>query len=164
MASDARDVVDDAGGGIDLHDEHGLDRAGLVLAQPRLQRRRVDGAAPIAGQDLHGDAQGFGHAAPAGREKAAFEDEHLVAAREEIAEHRLPAAMAVGDVDVGLSARAEQLLQIGETAGCGIEERAGIDVDGGPMHGGEDLVGHRGRSGYAQEFAAVADGHGDWLS
>src|SRR5882672_9395066 len=32
------------------------------------------------------------------------------------------------------------------------------------MHGGEDLVGHRGRSGYAQEFAAVADGHGDWLS
>jgi hypothetical protein len=34
--ADARDVVDDAGGGIDLHDEHGLNRTGLVLAQPCL--------------------------------------------------------------------------------------------------------------------------------
>ena len=52
--ADGRDVVDHARRGVDLDHQHGLDRARLVLAQPRLERRRIDRAAPGAGQGLDG--------------------------------------------------------------------------------------------------------------
>ena len=46
--ADGGDVVDDAGGRIDLHHQHGLDGVALVAPQPLLERRRIDGAAPVA--------------------------------------------------------------------------------------------------------------------
>ena len=83
----------------------------------------------------------------------------MIAAGEDVDQGRFPGAVAVGGVDVGLALRVEQLAEIGESAFGDLEQRPGIDVHGGTVHGAKHLIGHRGRSGYAEELAAVADGH-----
>ena len=100
--------------------------------------------------------------APADREAAAFEHQHLFAAREHVGECGLPGAVAVGDVDVGAALRAENLADVGEERVGERHQRAGIDVDRRPVHGAQHLVRHHGRTRDRQEFAAGADGH--WAS
>ena len=144
-------------------------RTALIAPDLSARRRASSAAGSTARRQSPGKVstctpRPCGRAPPGGGEQAALEHEDRVAAREQIAERRLPGAVAVGDVDVGLPARAEQLLQVGQAAGGDVEQRAGIDVDSWAMHGGEDFVGHRGGAGYAQKFAAVADGHRDRLS
>jgi len=78
------DVVGDAGGRVDLHDQDRLDGMRLVAFEPLLQRRRIDRTPPVAFQDFDLDAQHGGHLAPAARKAAAVERQHGVAAGEDI--------------------------------------------------------------------------------
>ncbi len=114
----------------------------------------------LALQHLHLDAHHLRHLAPAAREAAALQHQHRVAAREHVGERRLPAAVAVGGVDVDAALGAEDLLQVGHAAVGDADHLAGIDVHGRAMHGLQHLVGHVGGARDAQELSAVGDGHG----
>jgi len=76
---DRLDVVDHPGRGVDLRDQQRLDLTLAVGLQPRLDRRGLDGAAKVAGQDLDLRPQHARGLAPADREAAAFQHQHLVA-------------------------------------------------------------------------------------
>ena len=84
-------------------------RVVLVLPQPGFDLGRANGAAPVALEHFDVGAHRGGRVAPADREPAAFQHQHLVAARQHVAEHGFPGAVAVGDVDVGLALGGEQL-------------------------------------------------------
>ena len=75
------------------------------------------------------------------REAAALQHQHGVAAREHVGERRLPAAVAVGGVDVGAALGAEDRLQVGEAAVGDADHLARVDVDGRPLHGGSTASG-----------------------
>src|SRR4029453_2425759 len=40
-----------------------------------------------------------------------------------------------------------------------LQHVAGVDVDGGPLHGGQDRVGNVGGPGNAEELPAIGNGH-----
>ena len=142
----SRNVIDDAGGGVDLHDHHSLDGVTLVGAQALLYGGRVDRLALVLGQHLDLNAHHGGHLAPADGEAAAFEHQDLVTLREHVGERGFPAAVPVGGVDIGAAARGEHFAQVREQRVCESNHAARIDIDGGPLHGLQHLVGHGGRT------------------
>ena len=109
-ASDGGNIVEGARRGIDLHHHDRLDLAFGILAQPCLHLGRANRTPHIALQDLDLDAHGARGVTPVDGEAAALEHQDLVAARQHIAEHGLPCAMAVGDIDVRVPSRSEQPL------------------------------------------------------
>src|SRR6266567_3730726 len=61
-STDAREEIVStrkSAGGFAVHQEHRLDAMLLVVAQPGFQAGRVDGAAPIVGQGLDLEPEGF---------------------------------------------------------------------------------------------------------
>ena len=82
--ADRLDVVIGARRGIDLHREDRLDLVILVLPQPRLDFGGADRAAPVALQHLDLGAHRGRGLAPADRKAAAFQHQHLVAARQHV--------------------------------------------------------------------------------
>src|SRR3546814_7277468 len=75
----------------------------------------------------------------------------------------LPGAVSIGGVDVGPPAtRSEEALQVLEAASGGLQQGAGVDLDGRAVHGIQHRIGHVGRAGNRQQFAAIAQGHGVW--
>ncbi len=157
--ADRLDVVIGAGGGVDLHREDRLDLVLLVLTQPRFDLGGADGAAPVALQHFDLGAHGGGRVAPADREPAAFQHQHLVAARQHVGKRGFPRAVAVGDVDVGLTAGGEQFRQVAQQAVGQIDHLLGIDVERRTMHRPQHFVGHVGGPGDRQEFPARANDH-----
>ena len=157
--ADRLDVVDDARGGVDLRHQNGLDLALGVGLQPRFHRFRPHRAGEVARQHLDLGAQHLGRLAPTDGEAPAFEHQHLVAAREHVGQRRLPGAVAVGGVDVGVALGAEDLLEVGEQAVRKRDHRAGIDVDGRPVHGGEHGIGNDGGTRDGEEFTACGKRH-----
>ena len=89
-AADGFDVVECAGGRIDLHDEDRLDLAIDIGAQSRFDLGRSHRAAPTAFQHLDLDAHRGRGRTPADREASAFQHEHLVAARQHVGEGGFP--------------------------------------------------------------------------
>jgi hypothetical protein len=157
--ADRGDVVDDARGRVDVGDEYGLDRAGLVRPQTLLELGRPHRAAPISGQHLHLDAELCGSFAPAERKPAAFEHQHLVPARQHVGQRGFPCAVPVGDVDVTAPGGGKQPAQVAQEAVGDRQQRAGIDVDDGAMHRPQHFVRHRRRPGDGHEFAPGSDNH-----
>ena len=157
--ADGFDVVDHARGGIDLDAKDRLDGVILVLPQPGFDLGRPHRAAPVALQHFDLDAHRGGGIAPADREPAALQHQHLVAARQHVAERRFPGAMAVGDVDVGLSRGGEQPAEIAQQAVGQLHHGVGIDVERRAMHRAQHFVGHCGGSGDRQKFPAGANDH-----
>ena len=84
----------------------------LVLAQAGFDLGGPYRAAPIALQHFDVGAHRGRGIAPADREPAAFQHQHLVAARQHVGESRFPGAVAVGDVDVGAALGGKQPRQI----------------------------------------------------
>ena len=106
--ADGLDVVDDAGGGIDLRGKDRLYFMVLVLPQAGFDLGRPNCAAPVALQHLDVGAHGGGGVAPADGKPAAFQHQNLVAARQYVADRAFPRAVAVGDVDVGVALGGKQ--------------------------------------------------------
>ena len=158
--ADRGEIVDDARRGIDLDDEDRFDRVLGVGLEARFDGGRVDRLAAALREHFDFRAHQLRHLAPADREATAFEDEDVIPAREHVGERAFPAAVSVGGIDVAAASRAEEFWQIGEQARCDAEHVARIEVDRRPVHGLEDFVRDIGRTGYRQELAAVAHGHG----
>ena len=157
--ADRLDVVIGARRRIDLHREDRLDLVILVLAQPRLDLGGPDGAAPVALEHFHLRAHCRGGVAPADREAAAFQHQHLVAARQHVAERGLPGAMAVGDMDVGAALGREQFAEIAQQTVGQFHHLVGIDIERGAVHRPQHFVGHVGGPGDRQKFPACTNCH-----
>jgi hypothetical protein len=67
-----------------VHHQHRPDRVLAILPQPALQLRRIGGGPPVVRQRFDLEPKGFAAHAPVEREKAALDDEQLVAGREQI--------------------------------------------------------------------------------
>lgn len=148
--ADRLDIVLHAGGGIDLDDHDGLDRVLLVAAQPLLDLVRPHRAAPVALEHLDLGAHQRSRMAPADREPPALQHQHLVAARQHVAQRRFPGAVTVGDVDVGFALGRKQVRDVAEQALGQIGHLLGVDVDRRTMHRLQHRIGHRGGPGMAR--------------
>src|SRR5262245_12389976 len=131
----------------------------LVPAQSLLNGGRIDRTAPVAFEDFHFDPKHGGHLAPAGGEATAFERQHELASAQDVGERRLPAAVTIRGVNVGVTLRAEYAGKIRKTAVGNADHFAGVDVDGRPVHGGQHIVGNVGRPRNTEELSAFADAH-----
>ena len=105
--TDRRNVVDGARRGVDLNHQDGLDPTRPVGAQIPLERRRIDGAAGVAGQGFDLQPEHARHVAPDGGEQAALQHEHGVAPGQHVDQRRLPGAVAVRGIDVDPALGAE---------------------------------------------------------
>ena len=92
--TDQRQPAGRARRGLVVHDEHRPDAVIAILAQLRLDRRRIDAARPVAGDELHVEAEPPGHLGPEPRELPVLEDQHPVSRRQRIDERRFPGAGA----------------------------------------------------------------------
>ena len=157
--ADRRDIVGDAGRGLDLHCEDRLDRAALVGAQASFDIGRPHGAPPIALENFDLDAEPRRGVAPSHGELAAFQDQNLVAARQHIGQRRFPRAMAVGNIDVRTGRGREHFAEIAKEPIGQRDQRLGIDLDRRAMHRLEHFVGNIRRPRDRQEFTTRANGH-----
>jgi len=158
--ADRRDIVGDAGRGLDLHGEDRLDRAAVVGAQAGFDIGWPHRAPPIAGENFDLDAESRRSIAPSDAELAAFQDQNLVAARQHIGQRRFPGAMAVGDINVGTGCGSENFAEIAQHAIGQRDQRLGIDLDRRAVHRLQHFVGNIRRPRDRQEFTTRADGHG----
>lgn len=76
-----RNVGGHAGRGLVVDDAHRLDAMRAILGEARFDRLRVDGRAPIAGQQLRRQPRLCGEPEPQGREPARFVHQHAIAGR-----------------------------------------------------------------------------------
>ena len=156
---DGRDVVDDARGGVNLDHQDGLDAMLAIGAKPLLEGCRIDRPARIAGEHLDRDAEHARQIRPGGGEQPALQRQHLIAARQDIGQRRLPGPMAIGDVDVNASRGAEHHLEIGEAGLGDVLHRAAIEIDRLTVHGRQHLVRQDRRPGRGQHLATAGDTH-----
>ena len=128
-----------------------------VGLEPRLERFRLHRATEIAAQNLGLGAHHLGGLAPADGEAAAFQDQHLVAARQHVGQRRVPGAVAIGRIDVDLAGGCKDSLEIGLQARGQRDQRPGINIDRRPLHGLQHGIGHDGRTRDGKKFAAVGN-------
>ena len=157
--ADGLDIVDGARGRIDLHREDRLDAVILVLSQARFDFGGADRAAPVAFQHLDVGAHRARGIAPADRKPAALQHQYLVAARQHVGQRGFPGAMAVGDIDVGMTLGRKQRAEIGQQAVGHVDHLVGIDVECRAMHRPQHFIGHSGGPGNRQKLPARANGH-----
>ena len=155
--ADRLDVVDDARGGVDLRHQDRLDLALGVGLEPRLDRFRPHRAAEIAAQNLDLGAEHLGGLAPADGEAAAFQHQHLVAARQHIGQRRFPGAVAVGGIDVDFAGGGKDASRSASRLVGQRDQRPGINIDRRPLHRLQHGIGHDGRTRNGKEFAAVGN-------
>ena len=123
-------VAGDAGGGLVVGEEHGLDlvrlvgREGLLVA---LDRRALT---PLGVEHVDLEAEPLGHVDPEMAEHAEARREHPVARAKGVGERGLPRARAAGREDVGLAGRGlEDLLEVLRAPG---PRASGNRTSGGP--------------------------------
>jgi len=97
--------------------------------------------------------------APVDGKAAAFQHQDLVTLGQHVGEGGFPGAMAVGDVDVGVTRGVEHAGDVAQQAVGQRQQRARIDVDGWAVHRPQHLVRHRRRPGYCQKFAPRTHTH-----
>ena len=148
------DAARHPGGGLVVHHRDRLDRAGAVLGEPRLDPRGVGTGAPVAFQDLDGEAEAAGHLRPQRREVSGLVHQHRVTGRERVHERRLPGAGAGGRKDQHVPARPEDLAQAGEHPRAEPPELGASVVDGGALDGTQDAVRDIGRARNLEEVPA----------
>ena len=143
-----------------MDDGNGADPAVAIGAQPRLDRGRIDAAAPVAGQQLDFQAQSAAHLAPHGGEVSGLEHQHPVSRGQDVDQGRLPAAgPGGGEEDDGSGGRKylNQAFEYGQRQWRKL--RAPV-IDDGARHGAQDAVRHIRRARYLQEVATRCSGFG----
>ena len=111
---------------------HRLDLVGLVLAQMRLDRRRVGAGAPVGRDEFRLEAELLRHVLPQRGELAGLDHQHAVAGRERVDQRRFPGAGAgrgidddrIGGLEDGLDAFEHALGELGEFRSAVVDDRA----------------------------------------
>src|SRR3984893_1661474 len=130
-----------------------------ILAQPAFELGWTDGAAPVIGQCLDFEPECLGPHAPVQREIAAFDDQHLVAGREQVDQRRLPGAVSGGGIGENSLVGLKYAFQAGEAfLGNRLELRRG-EVDRPAVHRPQDAVRDIGRPGILIEMVPATDRH-----
>ena len=158
--ADRDEVASRAARGVGVDDEDGADAMCGVVAQRRLDRRRIDRKA-FAVRRSHGDAAvRLDLLGPAVGEVAGARHQHRGARRHQVGDHRFPAAMAVGGVEEELGALGLEQRLHPRFAGGDEDGKAGVgEVGRLARHRVDDLVGNTGRPRRVQEAnAGNADG------
>jgi hypothetical protein len=78
-ATQSGNIVENPGRRLVVHHQHRPDRVLAILTQPDLELCGIDGAAPIIGECLDIEPEGLAAHAPIQREKAALDDQYLIA-------------------------------------------------------------------------------------
>ena len=73
-----------------VHDGDGLDGAAAAVLEPGLDDLRIHAVPPVAGHEIHVEAEPRGHVAPQRGEMAGLEHQHGVAGRQRVHERRFP--------------------------------------------------------------------------
>ncbi len=158
--SDRTDAAGHAGGSFVVHDAHRLDLVLAVLFQLRLDRRRIDAAAPVGGNEIDREAEFGRHLVPQGSEVAGLEHQHAIAGGERIDERRFPGAGARGRIDHHGRLGLEHRLQPFEDFQTHLPELGAAMIDGGAVDRAQDPLGDIGRPGDLKEMASAAIRHG----
>ena len=156
-----RQVRGGAAGGVGVDDEHRGDAMRGVVAQRRLDRRRIDRHPFDIGRAQRLAAERGHLLGPAVGEVAGARNQDRGAGGDQVGDHRLPAAVAVGGVEEDLGALGLQQRLHPRFAGGdqGRDARIG-EVGRLPHHRGEHLVGHPRRPGRVQQAQAGNAGAG----
>jgi hypothetical protein len=159
LAPHGRDVRGDAGRGLVMGDEDGLDLAVAVAAETAAEFRRGAGRAPGHVDDLDLKAHAFRHLGPERREGAVPRHQHLVAGRQRVGDRRFPGRRARARDQRDARRRAA------EDGGHVAQERAHERGEFGravvrhrDRHRAADALGQVGGAG--DEEMGKADGHG----
>ena len=131
--------------GLVVDDRHRPDLPVPVRAQLRLDDRRVDPAAPVAGNEIDLEAEFQGHLAPERGEIPGLEHEHLVPGGQGVDQGRLPGPGPGGGVDHDRPAGFENLLQPLKDVYRQSGKFGTPVVDGGLSDGPENSLRHVGR-------------------
>ena len=142
-----------------MHHRDRLDGVAAVLGEPRLDACGVGAGAPVAVEDLDGEAEPARHLRPQRGEVPGLAHQHRVAGRERVHERRLPGAGAGRRKDQHVAAGAEDLTQAREHLLAEAPEFRPAVVDGRALDRAQDSVWHVGGTGNLEEVPAGRSGH-----
>ena len=111
-----RDVMGEAGRGLDVDLEHGLDPMLPVRPERLLDQAAVERAPPVGGKAVDRHAQTFRRLAPAAGEHAGVGDQDRLARCDQVGECRLPGRVAQGHVGEHLARGLEDEAELIEAA------------------------------------------------
>ena len=127
----------------------------LVFAEPGLDDRRIDPAAPVTGNEIDDQAELVGDLAPERGEVAGFEHQHPVARRQRVDQRGLPGTGARRGVDDDWAVGLENLLQPIKRLQRKAAEFRPAMVDRRLIDRAQDAIGHIRRPGNLQEVPAA---------
>ena len=130
-----------------------------IFSQDRFNISRVDAMAPIAGYQLHLQAEPDCHLAPQRRELASFEHQHMVARRKSVHQGGFPRAGSGGRKDHDILRSFEDKFQLVENFEGQPGELWTTMVDGGLGHGPQYALRDIGRSRNLEEMRADGSLH-----
>src|SRR5215467_1042433 len=130
-----------------------------IFPQPVFELDRAGGAAPVIGQRLDLDPEGFGAHTPVEREKSALDHQHLVARRKQIDQRRLPGPVSGGGIGEDRLLGLEYSLKAGEALLGDLLELCTGEVDRAAVHRAQDAVWDIGWPGVLIKMVSAADRH-----
>ena len=157
--ANGRNVVDDAGRGVDLHREDRLDLSRPVGAQTFGDRGGHDCAPRLGGEYLDIEAEHVRQVGPRPAEQAAVECQHLVPAAEAVRQRGFPRPVPVRGIDVGAALRAEHSFEVGQATRGDFDDLADVQIDRGAVHRRQHVVRYRGGARNGEELASAAQRH-----
>jgi hypothetical protein len=159
--ADRRDVARRAARGVGLDDEDRADPMRGVVAQRRLDGGRVDREALAVRRPHRDAAERLDLLGPAVREVAGARYEHRGTGRDQVGDHRFPAAVAVGGVEEDFGAIGLQQRLHPRLAGGDQQRQARVaEVDRLARHRVDDLVRDAGRAGRMEQAHSGDSRHG----
>ena len=154
-APDLRQAAGDAGRRFVVDHQHRADAMVAVLAQPRLERCRIDAVPPVSRHDLHVESQPARDCGPSSGELSDVEGEHAIPGRQRVDERRFPRAGAGGGEHHDRLHGLEDSLQPVEHGAAQRRELGAPMIDGRLRHRAEHAIRRVGGTGNLQEVAAA---------
>ena len=157
--ADLGDATGHSGRGLVVDHRYCADAVLLVGGEARLDRGRVGAVAPVAGDELDGEAEPLGHLPPQRGEVAGLAHQDLVARRQRVHQRRFPRAGSGRGIDDHRALGVEDALQARQDLLGQLREVGPAVIEGGPIDRAQHPVGHVGRAGDLEEVAPAAKGH-----
>ena len=122
--ADRGNVIDHAGGRVDLRHQDRFDAAALISLQSILKFLGTHGAARTSFQNLDLDPHAASILPPAHGDATAFQNQDFVALGQHVGQRGFPGAVTVRDIDIRAALGAEHLRDIAMQAVCQSQQRA----------------------------------------